>query len=304
MKHSILFAAPLFYALNAAAQPPDGMVYELKPSVVKIHVINPQGHHGVGSGVVVAEDHVATNCHVVANAQGVRISKYGESFAPVGIKADWKHDLCLLKFQGLDLPAVKLGSSKQLQYEQAVFTISFPNNAKKPLTTYGEVTALYPYDNGNIIRATADFRMGGSGGPLFTDDGTLVGLVTLKSPGRNAFYYNIPVDWVKPLLEQPMQTMAEQREPPFWDVPEAQRPYFMRVVHPIQTEDWKTLEAISTAWVTEQPECAEAWYALGLAQQQLGKLESADYNLHQAIALNLVHPEANKAQSAIKERLD
>ena len=304
MKHSILFAAPLFYALNATAQPPDGMVYELKPSVVKIHVINPQGHHGVGSGVVVAEDHVATNCHVVANAQGVRISKYGESFAPVGIKADWKHDLCLLKFQGLDLPAVKLGSSKQLQYEQPVFTISFPNNAKKPLTTYGEVTALYPYDNGNIIRATADFRMGGSGGPLFTDDGTLVGLVTLKSPGRNAFYYNIPVDWVKPLLEQPMQTMAEQREPPFWDVPEAQRPYFMRVVQPIQTEDWKTLEAISTAWVTEQPECAEAWYALGLAQQQLGNLESADYNLHQAIALNLVHPEANKAQSAVKERLE
>ncbi|PKO54417.1 MAG: serine protease [Betaproteobacteria bacterium HGW-Betaproteobacteria-2] len=304
MKHSILFAAPLLYALNAAAQPPDGMVYELKPSVVKIHVINPQGHHGVGSGVVVAEDHVATNCHVVANAQGVRISKYGESFTPVGIKADWKHDLCLLKFQGLDLPAVKLGSSKQLQYEQAVFTISFPNNAKKPLTTYGEVTALYPYDNGNIIRATADFRMGGSGGPLFTDDGTLVGLVTLKSPGRNAFYYNIPVDWVKPLLEQPMQTMAEQREPPFWDVPEAQRPYFMRVVHPIQTEDWKTLEAISTAWITEQPECAEAWYALGLAQQQLGKLESADYNLHQAIALNLVHPEANKAQSELQQKLD
>ena len=304
MKHSILFAASLLYALNAAAQPPDGRVYELKPSVVKIHVINPQGHHGVGSGVVVAEDHVATNCHVVANAQGVRISKYGESFAPVGIKADWKHDLCLLKFQGLDLPAVKLGSSKQLQYEQPVFTISFPNNAKKPLTTYGEITALYPYDNGNIIRATADFRMGGSGGPLFTDDGTLVGLVTLKSPGRNAFYYNIPVDWIKPLLEQPMQTMAEQREPPFWDVPEAQRPYFMRVVQPIQTEDWKTLEAISMAWVTEQPECAEAWYVLGLAQQQLGKLESADYNLHQAIALNLVHPEAIKAQSAIKERLD
>lgn len=304
MKHSILFAVPLLYAFNATAQPPDGLVYELKPSVVKIHVINPQGHHGVGSGVVVAEDHVATNCHVVANAQGVRISKYGESFTPVGIKADWKHDLCLLKFQGLDLPPVKLGSSKQLQYEQPVFTISFPNNSKKPLTTYGEVTALYPYDNGNIIRATADFRMGGSGGPLFTDDGTLVGLVTLKSPGRNAFYYNIPVDWVKPLLEQPMQTMAEQREPPFWDVPEAQRPYFMRVVQPIQTKDWKTLESISMAWVTEQPECAEAWYALGLAQQQLGNLESADYNLHQAIALNLIHPEANKAQSELKGKYD
>lgn len=304
MKRWILFAASFSCALSASAQPPDGMVYALKPSVVKIHVINPSGHHGVGSGVVVADDHVATNCHVVANAQGVRISKLGESVAPVGIKADWKHDLCLLKFQGLGLPAVKLGSSRQLKYEQPVFTISFPNNAKKPLSTYGEVTALYPYDNGNIIRATADFRMGGSGGPLFTDDGALVGLVTLKSPGRNAFYYNIPADWISPLLEQPMQTVAEQREPPFWDVSETLRPYFMRIVQPIQTKDWKTLESISMAWVTEQPQCAEAWYALGLAQQQLGNLESADYNLHQAIAINLVHPEANKAQSELKEKHD
>lgn len=304
MKPSILLATPLLASLHVYAQPADGLVYDLKPSVVKIHVINPQGHHGVGSGVVVAKDHVATNCHVVANAQGVRISKYGESFTPIGVKADWKHDLCLLQFQGLDLPPVKLGSSKQLQYEQPVFTISFPNNAKKPLTTYGEVTGLYPYDNGNIIRATADFRMGGSGGPLFTDDGTLVGLVTLKSPGRNAFYYNIPVDWVRPLLEQPLKTVAAQEEPPFWDAPEEKRPFFMRVVHPIQTEDWKTLESISMAWVNEQPDCAEAWYALGLAQQHLGNLQSADYNLHQAIALSLVHPEANKAQSELKQQLE
>ena len=146
--------------------------------------------------------------------------------------------------------------------------------------------------------------MGGSGGPLFTDDGTLVGLVTLKSPGRNAFYYNIPVDWVRPLLEQPLKTVAAQEEPPFWDAPEEKRPFFMRVVHPIQTEDWKTLESISMAWVNEQPDCAEAWYALGLAQQHLGNLQSADYNLHQAIALSLVHPEANKAQSELKQQLE
>ncbi|PKO25235.1 MAG: serine protease [Betaproteobacteria bacterium HGW-Betaproteobacteria-8] len=304
MKRWILFAASFSCPLAVSAQPPDGMVYALKPSVVKIHVFNPNGHHGVGSGVVVAEDHVATNCHVIANALGVRISKYGESFAPAGIKADWKHDLCLLKFQGLGLPTVKLGSSKQLQYEQPVFTISFPINAKKPLTTYGEVTALYPYDDGNIIRATADFRLGGSGGPLFADDGSLVGIVTMKSPGRNAYYYNIPVDWVKPLLNQPMQTMAVQQEPPFWDAPEDKRPYFMRVLHPLQTENWKALESISQAWVTEQPESAEAWYTLGLAQQNLGKLDSADYNLNQALTLNLAHPDANKVRSEIKERRD
>lgn len=304
MKQSILLALLFCYSLAAVALPPDGMVYELKPSVVKIHVVNANGHHGVGSGVVVAKDHVATNCHVVANARGVHISKFGDSFAPVGIKADWKHDLCLLKFQGLDLPAVKLGSSKELNYEQPVFTISFPNNSKKPLTTYGEVTALYPFDGANIIRASADFRLGGSGGPLFDDGGTLVGIMTMKSPGRNAYYYNIPVDWVKPLMEQPELSMATQKEPPFWDAPDEERPYFMRVLHPMQTENWKVLESISQAWVAEQPESAEAWYTLGLAQQNLGKLDSAASNLSQALALNVIHPDAKKARTEIKEKLD
>ncbi|HEY8354756.1 MAG TPA: trypsin-like peptidase domain-containing protein [Methylophilaceae bacterium] len=304
MNPIVLLAALLLASLQAHAEPRDALVYELKSSVVKIHVINPQGHHGVGSGIVVDKDHVATNCHVVANAQGVRVSKFGESYSPIGIKADWKHDLCLLQFRNLDLPPVRLGSSRQLQYKQPVFTISFPNNAKKPLTTYGVVTGLYPYDNGNIIRATADFRLGGSGGPLFAEDGTLVGLTTMKSPGRNAFYYNIPVDWIRPLLEQEPQAAAVQQEPPFWDAPEEMRPFFMRIVHPMQTGDWKTLESISLAWVKAEPDCAEAWYALGVAQQNLGNLQDAAYDLHQAISISLMHPEANQAQSELMERME
>lgn len=294
MKHSI---ALIMLGLSSAAHalPPDGMVYDLKPSVVKIHVVNPQGNQGVGSGVVVAKDHVATNCHVVANARGVHITKFGDSYAPVALKADWKHDLCILKFQGLDLPAVKLGSTNQLSYEQPVFSISFPNNAKKPLTTYGEVKALYPFDGAHIIRATADFRLGGSGGPLFDDNGTLVGLMTMKSPGRNAFYYNIPVDWVKPLLDGPELSIAAQKELPFWDAPDELRPFFMRVLQPMQTKNWIALEAISLDWVKAEPNTAEAWYTLGIAQKNLGKLETADDHFAQALKLNHLHADAQES---------
>lgn len=295
MKYAIALATLIGCALPAHALPPDGMVYDLKPSVVKIHVVNPQGNHGVGSGVVVAKDHVATNCHVVANAKGVHVTKFGDSYAPVALKADWKHDLCILKFQGLGLPAVQLGSTQNLAYDQGVFTISFPNNSPKPLTTYGEVKALYPYDGAHIIRATADFRLGGSGGPLFTDDGTLVGIMTMKSPGRNAYYYNIPVDWVKPLLDAPELSIAAQKDLPFWDAPDELRPFFMRVLQPMQTENWIALEAISLDWVKAEPDTAEAWYTLGLAQKNLGKLETADDHLAQALKLNNLHADAKKS---------
>ena len=303
MKRFSLLLLALTYQLPAQALPPEGMVFELKSSVVKIHVVNEQGHHGVGSGVVVAKDHVATNCHVVANARGVRVSKFGEGHAPVALKADWKHDLCLLRMQGLELPPVKLGSTRDLQYAQSVFTISFPNNARKPLATYGEVTALYPMDGAHIIRATADFRLGGSGGPLFDDSGTLVGLVTMKSPGRNAYYYNIPADWVKELINQPEIAITTQKELPFWDAPEDQRPFFMRALQPQQAGDWAALEAICQSWVAAQPESAEAWYLLALAQHRQNRPENALPSLEKSIAINQQHADAKSLLGQIKDKI-
>ena len=132
----------LFLSNVSFAMPPDGMVYQLKSTVVKIRVNLPNGHYGVGSGVVVAKDQVVTNCHVVANAATVNVLKFGESFRASSIKADWQHDVCIIRFDGLNTEIAQLGSSKNLQYEQPVFTISFPNNAPKPQATYGFVRCV------------------------------------------------------------------------------------------------------------------------------------------------------------------
>src|SRR5690606_4348054 len=118
---------------------------------------------------------------------------------------------------------------------------------------------------------------------------------------RNAFYYNIPVDWVKPLLNGPELSVAAQRELPFWDAPDEKRPYFMQVLQPMQTENWSKLETISQSWVKSDPENAEAWYMLGLAQRNLGKLDSAGENLDRALRLNELHADARKIQSDIKK---
>ncbi|CAG0949294.1 Periplasmic pH-dependent serine endoprotease DegQ [Methylophilaceae bacterium] len=303
MKSWLIVIMLLGFSLPARALPPDGLVYDLKMSVVKIFVVDKFGNHGVGSGIVVAEDHVATNCHVIANARGVHVIKFGASFAPVALKADWKHDLCLLRFEKLGITPVRMASSKHLKYAQPVFTIGFPNGVMVPLTSFGEVEALYPLDGANIIRASAHFRLGSSGGPIFDDTGALIGLTTLKSPGRNAFYYSIPSDWITPLLDQPEVIVAAQKEPPFWDTPEESRPYFMRVVHPLKTENWAELESISRLWVEQQPESVEAWYLLGLAEQNLGKLDYAATHLEKSLGLNALHIEARLSLDQIKKKL-
>ncbi len=270
------------------------LVYQLKASIVKVHVATKSGGHGVGTGVVVGKDLVATNCHVVANAFGVKITKFGDSFTPDAMRADWKHDVCVLRFQYLDIKPVELGDSENLKDEQAIFSIGFPGGPPKPITTPGKIKALYAMDNSHVIRTDASFVMGASGSPVFDSDGKLIALSTVKSPGHNAYFYNVPVKWVKALLDAPEIAMLETESlktdiSPFWDAPEEQRPFFMRVVLPYQNAKWDELEKIAVDWVSKEPKSEEAHFYLGVAHENRGKTDAAKMEFSEVLKLHPQH---------------
>ena len=276
-------------SLPAWAEVNPDLPYQLKASVAKVHVITASGGHGVGTGVVVGKDLVATNCHILANAKGVNISKYGESHSPVALKADWAHDVCILRFQYLELKPVELGDSEALSYEQEIFSIGFPGGPPKPQTNYGRIKALYPYDGATLVRTDASFVMGASGSPVFDSQGKLVALSTFKSPGRGAFYYNIPVKWIKALLDAPETTALTSDIAPFWDAPPEARPYFMQVVLPYQQQAWAELNSIAQRWVKQEPNAAEAHYYLGMARMHLGQSAESRQAFEQALTLQKQH---------------
>jgi serine protease Do len=292
MRLLILSLGLIFAQTGLYAEPINELVFKLKASVVKVHVVTKSGGHGVGTGVVVAKDLVATNCHVIANATGVKITKFGDSFVPDAMKADWKHDLCILRFQYLDLKPVELGDSADLKYEQAIFSIGFPGGPPKPQATFGKIKALYPLDDSHVVRTDASFIMGASGSPVFDADGKLIAISTFKSPGRGAYFYNMPVKWVKALLDAPETTSLKTDQLPFWDALEENRPFFMRVVLPYQNEKWDALNKIATAWVAQAPNSEEAHYYLGLAQAKLGNIEPAKGQLAECLKLHPQHAAA------------
>ncbi|MDP3609638.1 MAG: trypsin-like peptidase domain-containing protein [Methylophilus sp.] len=277
------------FTLSVLAEPSPELTYHLKASVTKVHVVTKNGGHGVGTGVVVAKDMVATNCHILANAKGVNITKFGDSFAPVALKADWKHDLCIMRFEYLDLKPVELGDSEALQYEQSMFSIGFPGGPPKPLITSGKVKALYPLDDSMIVRTDASFIMGASGSPVFDEQGRLIAISTFKSPGRGAYFYNIPVKWVKVLLDAPETTQLQSDILPFWDAPLHARPYFMQVVLPYQQGDWLTLETIAQDWVKHEPNTSEAHYYLAVAQANLGRDQEAEISFQKVLSIQPQH---------------
>ena len=93
-----LFLLGMLFPVTCLSTPTIEVLFNTNPSVVKVHVANDKGNHGVGSGVVVAKNYIVTNCHVIANSQGIHVTKYGISYSPDALIADWKSDLCILIF--------------------------------------------------------------------------------------------------------------------------------------------------------------------------------------------------------------
>ncbi len=292
MFRSLTFIFILFSQI-VFATPSDEVTFLVSPSVVKVHVIDAKGNHGVGSGIVVADSQVATNCHVIANAQGVQIGKLGEAFSPTSMKADWRHDLCILQFKFLDVKPIILGDTKKLTYEQSVFSKSFGGNAVKPIISFGQIKALYTLDNENIIQSSAGFAMGASGGGLFDDEGRLIGLTTFKSPGRYAYYYSIPVEWIKYLLRHGKDIqLTAQTELPFWDAPFEKRPYFMQAYDAAREAKWDRLKEIAALWLKNEPQSTEALFTDAIARFELKDYELAKKVLSDVVKKNPRHAQA------------
>ena len=274
------------------AEPSDALMQSLNSRVLRIQVGLTNGQFGLGSGVVVADNQVVTNCHVVANASSISVLSGGAVYHAVGVKPDWEHDVCMLQMDDLPLTPVTMKSSSELKYEQPVFTIGYPSFVPAPVTTKGVVKGLFTMDDSVIVRATSTFKQGASGGALFDDSGTLVGLITLKSPGKDAYYYYMSTDWVQALLSKPAGPVLVKSELPFWGKPAAQWPSFMKVVFPYLHKDWNGLKTVAAEWVKKDPASTEAWFYLAAAEYETRDLTLAEQHLHRVVSMNDQHSQA------------
>ena len=302
---SSLFCVQFFAALSAQAavlpEPTVELIYDLKQSMVKIGTTTKSGGHGFGTGVAVSKDHVVTNCHVVGNANGISITKWGTEYPAESLQADWKHDLCILKVQYADLKPIAMADSSKLNYEQQVISISMPADSPAPFVALSTVKALYPYDNEQVIRTQAAFAIGASGSPVFDYDGKLIAISTFKSPGKNAYYYNMPINMVRDLLKTESVPLISIHAAPFWDAAENDRPFFMQIVLPYQNNRWQDVQMVANNWVKKEPTSAEAWYYLGKAAQNLADVSAAKAHFNKALSLQNKHPATLQAMAQIAQ---
>ncbi len=149
-----------------------------------------------GSGVVIDEDLVLTNAHVVAGEASTTVSTVnGRRVAGTVVGFDPARDLALVRAPGLGLAPLTRGS---IEVDANASVIGYPGGGtqlESPARVAEEITA-----NGtDIYRSTRTSRLifvlaselepGDSGGPLITASGDVVGLAFAVDPGSTTTAY-------------------------------------------------------------------------------------------------------------------
>lgn len=240
-------------------------------SVVRViaRLPNP-GSTSFGTGVVLPDGRVATNCHVIPGNQRVAVMDGGQPVEFERDGGDLAADLCMLRGGVLAAQPARIGDARTLKVGDEVVAIGFGAGAARSISV-GRVTGLYAYRNARVIQTTAAFRQGASGGGLFDAGGNLVGITTFfrRGPSSTAFYA-IPVDWIQGLALSAID--AQPPEPPFWTGPNAGQPLFLQVNAFEADGKWSEMEAAARLWTQEEPAVSQSWEALGRALNAKGDL--------------------------------
>jgi hypothetical protein len=284
---TLYLAITLLFAVQPALAFDNAKMMDAVFSVVMVRGYNATGGLAYGSGVVVGDNKVITNCHVLRATKQPWVSRGEDTYLIASVKADAWHDLCLVTTNYMPFKPAILGTSVDLKRGQEVAAIGHSNGVPTPLTSYGAVKALYDADEGKIIRSSARFSMGASGSGLFDMEGRLVGINTFKTAGRGgSIHYALPIEWLAQLEKQPEMTTFPITGKALWEEDEDKKPFYMQAAVPESREDWPKLALVAEKWTQAEPNNTEAWYELGLAQENNGKTDLAEKAYKQSIGLD------------------
>jgi serine protease Do len=286
MRLLILVTALLSATSTAFANEENGLMNAFS-SVVMIRGYNINGGLAYGSGVVVGQNQVITNCHVFRSTKEPWVAHGEDAYPITSVKADVWHDLCLVTTVALPFKPAILGKTSDLKVGQEVAGIGHSNGSPAPLTSSGYIQGLFDDQPGKVIRTSAKFRMGASGSGLFDMEGKLVGINTFKTAGRgNSIFFALPVEWVEELQKKTEIATLPITGKALWEEDEDKKPYYMQAAVPESQEDWPKLAKVSDKWTQAEPKSPYAWYSLAIALDNLDKDDLAEKAYRQVTLLD------------------
>ena len=264
------------------------MLDAIGASVLKLLVVDFQGRSATGTAVAVGQGKAVTACHVTKDAVAIRVVDEAHmSYQATSQRRDVKHDICLLKIEGLRAPPVKVGSVKSLR--EGVPIAAFGYTFGKALDfRIGIVERLHGHDGSRVIQVSASFARGDSGGGIFNEQGELVATMSFTLGQDKVTNFAVPADWFAEKVDDddgytPINQLAPGR--PFFINSFDGLPYFLRAAKFERERRWDDLQKLSSKWIAEETGNAEAWLMHGAASTGLGNDSNAADAYRAALAL-------------------
>lgn len=170
------------------------------PSIVSIRTPD-----GFGTGFVVKEDGwIVTNLHVVASAERALVALPDKKVYPVleVVNASPPHDLVVLRIDAKKLPVLPLGKVDKLRPGEPVVAIGHPLGLEDTVSN-GLLSAVRKIDDLVVLQVSAPIAPGSSGGPIFNEQGEVIGVATAILAGGQNLNIGLPADYVRALMENP-----------------------------------------------------------------------------------------------------
>jgi serine protease Do len=202
--------------VSAQTLEPEALFKKVSPSIWQVVVFDKANQPlGSGSGVVIAQERVVTNCHVLANASRVAVMREKVVYEADLEFPDPERDLCQLRVKDLIAPAVELADVSKLQVGQKIYAVGNPLGLVLTLSD-GLISSLRlnQSDRLEAIQITAPISSGSSGGGLFDNRGLLIGITTRGVVGRNGavaqnLNFAIPAFWIAELPLRGQEALAK-----------------------------------------------------------------------------------------------
>jgi serine protease Do len=181
------------------------LVERFKPSVVRIES-SMHGRIANGSGFVVGADgRIATNLHVIAGADSIKVTLLDGTHYVVErvVAIDLARDLAVLRIGRRDLPIVTLGDSDKVSAGDPVVVIGNPLGVFDFSVSDGLISSVRPLSADLVaLQISAPISQGSSGGPLFNPYGEVIGVATFISREGQNINFGVPANYLRPLLDR------------------------------------------------------------------------------------------------------
>jgi len=198
------------------------LAHKVTPAIVGIEA-NVKDLRYYGTGAIIHPNGIilTTTCVIPPGATNIKVFLSDNKVLSAQILAmDEDKETTLLKIEGKNLPCLLAGDSDHIKIGQTVYTLGNVLNSitddGQTAMTKGIISGLYTLAKTNayrlenrtgrykgpIIETTAPINGGVDGGPLIASDGTIIGLITLNYAKARWLGLAIPINQIKPVLEE------------------------------------------------------------------------------------------------------